>query len=167
MAITNFVKRIQDVMRNDAGVNGDAQRIEQIVWTLFLKIYDAKEEEWELINDDYTSIIPDEFKWRNWAVDNKDGQLMRPLRHLHRLHLSAPRPIKQVFIRKGASHIPHRFGQHPAVFHLTERRGTNLAGKLRGKIVRVRTRPLYIDLIGQGALHGILLRNGRAAVGPA
>lgn len=76
MAITNFVKRIQDVMRNDAGVNGDAQRIEQIVWTLFLKIYDAKEEEWELINDDYTSIIPDEFKWRNWAVDNKDGQAL-------------------------------------------------------------------------------------------
>lgn len=76
MAITNFVKRIQDVMRNDAGVNGDAQRIEQIVWTLFLKIYDAKEEEWELINDDYISIIPDEYKWRNWAVDNKDGQAL-------------------------------------------------------------------------------------------
>ena len=73
MAITNFVKRIQDVMRNDAGVNGDAQRIEQIAWILFLKIYDAKEEEWELINDDYVSIIPDEYKWRNWAVDNKDG----------------------------------------------------------------------------------------------
>ena len=68
MAITNFVKRIQDVMRNDAGVNGDAQRIEQIVWTLFLKIYDAKEEEWELINDDYVSIIPDNCKWRNWAT---------------------------------------------------------------------------------------------------
>lgn len=48
MAVVNFVKRIQDVMRNNAGVNGDAQRIEQIVWTLFLKIYDAKEEEWEL-----------------------------------------------------------------------------------------------------------------------
>ena len=76
MAITNFVKRIQDVMRNDAGVNGDAQRIEQIVWTLFLKIYDAKEEEWELINDDYVSIIPDAYKWRNWAVDNKDGQAL-------------------------------------------------------------------------------------------
>ena len=44
MAITNFVKRIQDVMRNDAGVNGDAQRIEQIVWTLFLKIYDLVSE---------------------------------------------------------------------------------------------------------------------------
>ena len=60
-------------MRNDAGVNGDAQRIEQIVWILFLKIYDAKEEEWELINDDYDSIIPENVKWRNWAVDNKDG----------------------------------------------------------------------------------------------
>ena len=76
MAVTNFVKRIQDVMRNDAGVNGDAQRIEQIVWTLFLKIYDAKEEEWELINDDYVSIIPEKYKWRNWAVDNKDGQAL-------------------------------------------------------------------------------------------
>ena len=42
MAVVNFVKRIQDVMRNDAGVNGDAQRIEQIVWTLFLKIYEIK-----------------------------------------------------------------------------------------------------------------------------
>ncbi len=76
MATTNFVKRIQDVMRNDAGVNGDAQRIEQIVWTLFLKIYDAKEEEWELIHDEYVSIIPDKFKWRNWAVDHKDGQAL-------------------------------------------------------------------------------------------
>lgn len=76
MAVINFVKRIQDVMRNDAGVNGDAQRIEQIVWTLFLKIYDAKEEEWELINDNYVSIIPEKYKWRNWAVDNKDGQAL-------------------------------------------------------------------------------------------
>ena len=76
VAITNFVKRIQDVMRNDAGVNGDAQRIEQIVWTLFLKIYDAKEQEWELINDDYISIIPNEYKWRNWAVDRKDGKAL-------------------------------------------------------------------------------------------
>lgn len=76
MATGNFVKRIQDVMRNDAGVNGDAQRIEQIVWILFLKIYDAKEEEWELVKDDYTSIIPEGCKWRDWAVDNKDGQAL-------------------------------------------------------------------------------------------
>ncbi|WP_286945774.1 HsdM family class I SAM-dependent methyltransferase [Acetobacterium sp. UBA5834] len=76
MAIGNFVKRIQDVMRNDSGVNGDAQRIEQIVWILFLKIYDAKEEAWELYNDHYTSIIPDGLKWRDWAVDRKDGEAL-------------------------------------------------------------------------------------------
>lgn len=46
MSLNNLVKRLQDVMRNDAGINGDAQRIEQIVWILFLKIYDAKEQEW-------------------------------------------------------------------------------------------------------------------------
>lgn len=76
MAMNNFVKRIQNVMRNDSGVNGDAQRIEQIVWILFLKIYDAKEEAWELYEDDYKSVIPEEFKWRNWAVDRKDGEAL-------------------------------------------------------------------------------------------
>ena len=76
MAITNFVKRIQDVMRNDAGINGDAQRIEQIVWILFLKIYAAKEEAWELYDDNYKSIIPNGLKWRDWAVDEKDGEAL-------------------------------------------------------------------------------------------
>ena len=76
MAINNFVKRIQDVMRNDAGVNGDAQRIEQIVWILFLKIYDAKEELWEFHDDNYKSIIPEGLKWRDWAVDKKDGEAL-------------------------------------------------------------------------------------------
>ncbi|MGX8794304.1 N-6 DNA methylase [Oceanobacillus sp. M60] len=76
MAMNNFVKRIQNVMRNDSGVNGDAQRIEQIVWILFLKIYDAKEEAWELYEDEYQSIIPETFKWRNWAVDRKDGEAL-------------------------------------------------------------------------------------------
>ena len=61
-------------MRNDAGISGDAQRIEQIVWMLFLKIYDAKEEAWEFHDDDFESIIPEEYRWRNWAVDEKDGE---------------------------------------------------------------------------------------------
>ncbi|MFD1708927.1 N-6 DNA methylase [Siminovitchia sediminis] len=74
MTIRSFIKRLQDIMRNDAGVNGDAQRIEQIVWLLFLKVYDAKEELWEFHNDDYQSIIPEEYRWRNWAVDEKDGE---------------------------------------------------------------------------------------------
>ena len=45
--MSNFVKRVRDIMRNDAGINGDAQRIEQIAWMLFLKVYDAKEQDWE------------------------------------------------------------------------------------------------------------------------
>ncbi|KIE89778.1 putative type I restriction-modification system, M subunit [Actinobacillus pleuropneumoniae] len=76
MSLNNLVKRLQDVMRNDTGINGDAQRIEQIVWILFLKIYDAKEQEWELIDDNYHSILPDFLRWQNWAKDNKDGKAM-------------------------------------------------------------------------------------------
>ena len=76
MSITNIVKRLQNIMRQDAGINGDAQRIEQIVWMLFLKVYDAREEFWEFYDDDYESIIPEECRWKNWAVDNKDGKAL-------------------------------------------------------------------------------------------
>lgn len=76
MSLNNLVKRLQDIMRNDAGINGDAQRIEQMVWILFLKVYDAKEEVWEFYNEDYMSIIPEELRWRNWAVDHKDGKAL-------------------------------------------------------------------------------------------
>lgn len=76
MSITNIVKRLQNIMRQDAGINGDAQRIEQIVWMLFLKVYDAREEFWEFYDDDYESIIPEECRWRNWAVDDKSGKAL-------------------------------------------------------------------------------------------
>ena len=76
MSLNNLVKRLQDIMRNDAGINGDAQRIEQMVWILFLKVYDAKEEIWEFYDENYTSIIPEELRWRNWAVDHKDGKAL-------------------------------------------------------------------------------------------
>lgn len=76
MSLTNFVKRLQDIMRNDAGINGDAQRIEQIVWILFLKVYDTKEEIWEFHDNNYCSIIPENLRWRNWAVDRKDGKAL-------------------------------------------------------------------------------------------
>ncbi len=72
-SLGNFVKRLRDIMRNDAGINGDAQRIEQIAWLLFLKVYDTKEEDWEYDDDGYTSIIPEECRWRNWAVDDGKG----------------------------------------------------------------------------------------------
>ena len=76
MDIGTMIKRLQDIMRQDAGINGDAQRIEQIVWMLFLKLYDAKEYEWEIIEDSYQSAIPEEYRWRNWANDNMDGKAM-------------------------------------------------------------------------------------------
>lgn len=74
MNLSTLVKRLQDIMRQDAGVSSDVQRIEQIVWMLFLKLYDSKEQEWEIVEDNYQSIIPDEYRWRNWAIDNKDGK---------------------------------------------------------------------------------------------
>ena len=58
-------------MRQDAGVDGDAQRISQLVWMIFLKVFDAKEEEWELEYDDYESVIPEELRWSNWADDDE------------------------------------------------------------------------------------------------
>lgn len=69
MSIGNFVKRMRDIMRQDAGVNGDAQRIEQLTWMLFLKIYDDAESVWELMDDDFESIIPEALRWRRVCVD--------------------------------------------------------------------------------------------------
>lgn len=71
MTIDSFIKSVQDIMRQDAGVDGDAQRISQLVWMLFLKVYDAKEAEWELFEEDYKSIIPEDLRWRNWAEDEE------------------------------------------------------------------------------------------------
>ena len=80
MAVDNIVKRIQNIMRQDAGVNGDAQRIEQMTWMFFLKVYDTQEETWEYKacreGKTYVSIIPEELRWRNWAVDEKDGKAL-------------------------------------------------------------------------------------------
>ena len=76
MALNNFVKSIRNIMRNDAGINGDAQRIEQIAWMLFLKVYDEKENDWEFNEDNYVSFIPEECRWRNWAKDNGDGEAL-------------------------------------------------------------------------------------------
>ncbi|WKK99852.1 type I restriction-modification system subunit M N-terminal domain-containing protein [Paenibacillus amylolyticus] len=58
MSVSSVIKSVQDTMRKDAGVDGDAQRISQLVWMVFLKVFDAKEEEWELMRDDYTQVVP-------------------------------------------------------------------------------------------------------------
>jgi type I restriction enzyme M protein len=71
MAIGTLVKSIQDIMRKDVGVDGDAQRISQIVWLLFLKIFDDREQEWELTVKDYKSPLSKEFRWSYWAKDSE------------------------------------------------------------------------------------------------
>ncbi|MCP6762546.1 MAG: type I restriction-modification system subunit M [Fischerella sp. CENA71] len=72
MSISTKIKTIQDIMRKDAGVDGDAQRISQLVWMIFLKVFDAREEEYELLEDNYKSPIPEGLRWRNWAA-NAEG----------------------------------------------------------------------------------------------
>lgn len=66
-----IVKSLQNIMRKDPGVSGDAQRIEQVGWMIFLKIMDDKDQELELIHDNYVSVIPEKLQWRNWAADDE------------------------------------------------------------------------------------------------
>ncbi|WP_192801158.1 HsdM family class I SAM-dependent methyltransferase, partial [Streptococcus agalactiae] len=110
MSITSFVKRIQDITRNDAGVNGDAQRIEQMSWLLFLKIYDSRELVWELEEDDYESIIPEDLKWRNWAHAEKGEQVLtgddlldfvnnRLFKELKELEITPNMPIRKSIVK--------------------------------------------------------------------
>lgn len=108
--LTGFVKRLRDIMRNDAGINGDAQRIEQIAWMLFLKVYDAKEQDWEWDDEAYQSIIPEECRWQNWAHDDKSGTVLTGDRlldfvnnklfpTLKSLPVSASTPIKKAIVQ--------------------------------------------------------------------
>lgn len=108
--VSGFVKRFRDIMRNDPGINGDAQRIEQIAWMLFLKVYDAKEDDWEMIEDSYESIIPEPCRWRNWAADDKSGtaltgdELLSFVNNilfptLHDLKVTAETPIRKAIVK--------------------------------------------------------------------
>jgi len=74
MNISSTIKSIQDIMRKDDGVDGDAQRIGQLTWMLFLKVFDQREEEWEDDNTQYQSPIPERFRWRNWAAYKADSE---------------------------------------------------------------------------------------------
>lgn len=108
--LTGFVKRLRDIMRNDAGINGDAQRIEQIAWMLFLKVYDAKEQDWEWDDEDYQSILPEECRWQNWAHDDKSGTALtgdklldfvnnKLFPTLKKLPVDASTPIKKAIVQ--------------------------------------------------------------------
>ena len=108
--LTGFVKRLRDIMRNDAGINGDAQRIEQIAWMLFLKVYDSKEQYWEWDDENYSSIIPQECRWQNWAHDDKSGKALTGDKlldfvnntlfpKLKKLEVNAETPIKKAIVQ--------------------------------------------------------------------
>jgi len=97
-------------MRNDAGINGDAQRLEQIAWMLFLKVYDTKERDWEIDEDGYQSIIPEQCRWSGWAVDDKSGNAMTGdtlmnfvnntlFPTLKKLNVTPDTPIKKSIVR--------------------------------------------------------------------
>lgn len=68
MAVSTISKQMKDIMRDDAGVGGNEQRLSQIVWILFLKIFDYKEQSWEITNPKYVPIIPKGYRWRDWAT---------------------------------------------------------------------------------------------------
>ncbi|MDY0037771.1 MAG: class I SAM-dependent DNA methyltransferase [Zoogloea oleivorans] len=76
MNLSSTIKSIQDIMRKDDGVDGDAQRLGQLTWMLFLKVFDQREEEWEDDNSKYKSPLPERLRWRNWAayVAGQDGK---------------------------------------------------------------------------------------------
>ncbi|MHA2328838.1 MAG: N-6 DNA methylase [Candidatus Hodarchaeales archaeon] len=111
MSLTTLVKSIQDIMRQDAGVDGDAQRISQLVWMLFMKIFDDKEKEHEFENDHYESPMPDRLRWRNWAADEEgmtgdelqdfiNNDLFKTLKEMQVGPDSDPREflVKEVFV---------------------------------------------------------------------
>lgn len=104
MSITTLIKAIQDIMRKDAGVDGDAQRIGQIAWMLFLKIFDDQELELEVTKSRYKSPIPEHLQWRNWAADPEgitgdalldfiNDQLFKTLKNLTAKNRKDPRAI--------------------------------------------------------------------------
>jgi type I restriction enzyme M protein len=76
MNLSSTIKSIQDIMRKDDGVDGDAQRLGQLTWMLFLKVFDQREQDWEDDDSSYRSPLPKQFRWRNWAayIAGKDGK---------------------------------------------------------------------------------------------
>jgi type I restriction enzyme M protein len=69
MVSATQIKTIQDIMRKDVGVDGDAQRIGQLTWMIFLKIFDDREKEYELLDGNYKSPLPKKYRWKSWATD--------------------------------------------------------------------------------------------------
>ncbi len=108
--LNGTIKSIRDIMRQDAGVDGDAQRISQMVWMIFLKVFSDKEKEWDFMIDEYASPIPKKLQWDQWAADDEgmtgdelldfvNDELFETLKSLDVTPQSSPQGwiVKQVF----------------------------------------------------------------------
>ncbi len=102
MSARTVVKSIQDIMRQDVGVDGDAQRLSQLGWMFFLKIIDDQDQQLEVLQDGYRSPIPPRLQWRQWAADPEgltgdalmafvNGELFPALKELQAKGSAAPR----------------------------------------------------------------------------
>ncbi len=106
-SLNGVIKNLRNYMRMDPGISGDAQRIEQISWLLFLKIYDAKESDWAFDDESYKSIIPENLRWRNWAIGDKSptgDELLQFINNelfltLKSLPVTASTPIRKSIVR--------------------------------------------------------------------
>ena len=110
--ISSIIKNVRNIMRQDRGVSGDAQRLEQLGWMVFLKILDEKDQELELIRDGYRSVIPEECQWRNWAADPEGitGEELTPF-------IDHPEDGLFAALKKlEAAHAPQRAGLVREVF---------------------------------------------------
>ena len=94
MSISNVIKSIQNIMREDIGVDGDAQRLGQLTWMLFLKIYDDQDIQNSSLNKDYKSVLPKKYCWSNWAGDNEGITGDELINFINTRHVSC---IKKVF----------------------------------------------------------------------
>ena len=94
MSLSTTIKSIQDIMRKDAGVDGDAQRIGQLGWMLFFKIFSDLEIETELEDDNYESPVPPHLRWNAWAnedlVGTERADRRRPARPRRQLAVPGP-----------------------------------------------------------------------------
>lgn len=106
-SLNSVIENISHYMRMNPGISCDDQRIEQISWLLFLKIYDAKESDWASDNDNYKLIIPERFRWRNWAKSDKSptGNELLPFVNdelfptLKNLPINLSTPVRKSIVR--------------------------------------------------------------------
>ena len=73
MSLSASIKALQNTMRKDAGIDGDAQRLGQLGWLLFYKIFSDLEQQTEIENPNYVSPIPERLQWETWADEQQAG----------------------------------------------------------------------------------------------